>query len=145
MYAPRKARPPSGLWSDHGCVLLFSTRGACDRWCRYYKRLVLYFHIPRIPIEDNFVRMLGVREICIHSGVNCAMPTTHTGRGYYQQHSGSSRWLMALESTLCRHSDYGLSTSLSHASPRERNKGKMTKREKNCGFIKNGLTSMKKH
>ena len=36
MCAPRKARPLPRLWSDHGCALFFSMRGACDHWCKYY-------------------------------------------------------------------------------------------------------------
>ena len=34
--APRKARLLLRLWSEHGWVLFFSVRGACDRWCKYY-------------------------------------------------------------------------------------------------------------
>ena len=36
MCVPRKARPLPRPWSDHGCILFFSMRGACDRWWKYY-------------------------------------------------------------------------------------------------------------
>ena len=73
------------------------------------------------------MRMLVVRTIRIHNGANCAMPTAYMDRRYYLQQSGSSRWLLALESTLYRRSDYGHSASLSHTSQRERKEEKKTK------------------
>ena len=66
-------------------------------------------------------------------------------RGYHQQQSGSSRWLLALESMLV-----GIPTmaaSLSHASQSERKEGKQHKSEKEMtrgSNKKNGLKSMDK-
>ena len=107
--------------------------------------LVLYL-ISRIPKGESYVRMLVVREIRLHNGANCcAIATTHMERGYYQQQSGSSRWLLALESMLV-----GIPTmaaSLSHASQSERKEGKQHKSEKEMtrgSNKKNGLKSMDK-
>ena len=73
------------------------------------------------------------------------MPTTYMERRYYLQQSGSSRWLLVLEFMLCRHSDYGHSASLSHASQRER-KDEKKGSEKNYSWLKkkNCVTSMEK-
>ena len=129
MCAPRKARPLPRLWSDHGCVLFFSMRRPCDHWRKYYHgwSYIIYREFQK---GENYVRMLVVREIRIHNGAICAMPTTDMERGHYQQQSGSSRWLLALESKLCRHSDYGHSASLSHASQRERKDEKKASEKK---------------
>ena len=107
--APRKARPLPRLWSDHGWVPFCSVRRACDRWCKYYNcwSYILYREFQKGK-PTRYVRMLVMREIRQHNGANCyEIPTTYTERGYYLQQSGGSRWLLALESMLYVHCDYG--------------------------------------
>ena len=131
MCTPRKARPLPKLrvWSDHGWVLFFSMRGACDRWCKYYNGWSYIIYREFQKRKAMWECALCVKYVYITALT--VLFQRHTWREdttYSNEGAAGGSYLSSL-CYVCT-ATMALLATLSHASQRERKEEKRQKQKK---------------